>query len=102
MQIFPAVVRALKNKAARHALTEDLKQRAAQNRCNLDHQQFLIVVKLFNALLQNESPLDENGIAAQLLSLGDTFFRVSFFGALTSPTSVLLFDLLVNLGILII
>ena len=76
-QIYPAVVRALKNKTARHALTEDLKSHAAQNKCMLDHQQFLMVVKLFNALLQNESPLDENGIAAQLLPLGDTFYRVS-------------------------
>ena len=77
LQIYPAVVRALKNKTARHALTEDLKSHAAQNKCMLDHQQFLMVVKLFNALLQNESPLDENGIAAHILPLGDTFYRVS-------------------------
>ncbi|XP_067934289.1 myotubularin-related protein 13-like [Watersipora subatra] len=74
-KIYPAVVRALKNKASRHALTADLKSHAASNKCNLDHQQFLLVVKLFNALLQNESPLDENGIAAQLLPLADTFCR---------------------------
>ena len=70
-------MRALKNKTARHALTEDLKTHAALNKCQLDHQQFLMIVKLFNALLQNESPLDENGIAAQLLPLSNTFCRVS-------------------------
>ena len=69
-------MRALKNKTARQSLTEDLKHYAC-DKFMLDHNQFLLVVKLLNALLQNESPLDENGIAAQLLPLADTFCRVS-------------------------
>lgn len=75
------MVRALKNKSARHALTEDLRKRAASNKSMLDHQQFLLVVKLLNSLLQNESSLDENGIAAQIVPLGDTFYRVSHAAA---------------------
>lgn len=71
------MVRALKNKTARHSLTADLSKRATTHKSMLDHQQFLLVVKLLDALLQNESPMDENGIAAQILPLGDIFYRVS-------------------------
>jgi len=51
-QIFPAVLRALKNKATRLGLVEELSSHIKNNRAMLDHQQFDLVVKLLNCALQ--------------------------------------------------
>jgi len=51
-QIFPAVLRALKNKATRLGLVEELNSHIKNNRAQLDHQQFDLVVKLINCALQ--------------------------------------------------
>ena len=51
-QIFPAVLRALKNKATRLGLVEELSFHIKSNRAVLDHQQFDLVVKLINCALQ--------------------------------------------------
>ena len=52
LQIFPAVLRALKNKVARLALTSELAPYVNSNRSLLEHQQFDLVVKLLNCALQ--------------------------------------------------
>ena len=54
-QIFPAVLRALKNKATRLGLVEELSYHIKSNRAVLDHQQFDLVVKLLNCALQVRS-----------------------------------------------
>jgi len=51
-QIFPAVLRALKNKATRLGLVEELSYHIKSNRAVLDHPQFNLVVKLLNCALQ--------------------------------------------------
>ena len=55
MQIFPAVVRSLKSKVARMALTQELGQHIQTNRAMLEHQQFDLVVRLLNCALQVRS-----------------------------------------------
>jgi len=55
-QIFPAVLRALKNKATRLGLVEELSYHIKSNRAVLDHQQFDLVVKLLNCALQVHAP----------------------------------------------
>ena len=52
MQIFPAVLRALKSKVARLALVEELGYHVQSNRAMLEHQQFDMVVRLLNCALQ--------------------------------------------------
>jgi len=52
LQIFPAVLRALKNKETRLGLVEELSYHIKSNRAVLDHQQFNMVVKLINCALQ--------------------------------------------------
>ena len=47
----------------------------------LEHQQFDMVVRLLNCALQNESAMDENGIAAAILPLCTSFCRVSTRGS---------------------
>jgi len=59
LQIFPAVLRALKNKATRVSLVEELSFNIKSNRAMLDHQQFDLVVKLINCALQVQF-LDSN------------------------------------------
>ena len=54
-QIFPAVLNALKNKATRLGLVEELSSHIKNNRAMLDHQQFDLVVKLINCALQVDS-----------------------------------------------
>lgn len=76
-QIFPAVLRALKSRVARLALTQELSYHIRSNRAVLEHQQFDLVVKLLNCCLQNDSSMDENGVAAAILPLATTFYRVS-------------------------
>lgn len=75
-QIFPAVLRALKSRVARLALTQELSYHIRSNRAVLEHQQFDLVVKLLNCCLQNDSSMDENGVAAAILPLATTFCRV--------------------------
>ncbi|POI22168.1 hypothetical protein CIB84_014085, partial [Bambusicola thoracicus] len=48
----PAALRALKGKAARHCLTQELGLHVKQNRAILDHQQFDYVVRMMNCALQ--------------------------------------------------
>ena len=77
LQIFPAVLRALKGKVARLALVDELSFHVQSNRAMLEHQQFDMVVRLLNCALQNESAMDENGIAAAILPLCTSFCRVN-------------------------
>uniref|UniRef100_A0A8C3M9L7 Uncharacterized protein n=1 Tax=Geospiza parvula TaxID=87175 RepID=A0A8C3M9L7_GEOPR len=48
----PAALRALKGKAARHCLTQELGQHVKENRAILDHQQFDYIVRMMNCALQ--------------------------------------------------
>ena len=52
LQIFPAVLRALKSKVARVSLTQELSHHIQSNRAMLEHQQFDLVVRLLNCALQ--------------------------------------------------
>ncbi|KAL5006472.1 hypothetical protein ScPMuIL_015278 [Solemya velum] len=73
--IFPAVLRALKSKVARLSLTQELSHHIQSNRAMLEHQQFDLVVRLLNSALQNDSCMDENGVAAAILPIATTFCR---------------------------
>ena len=72
---FPAVIRALKSKAARLALCEELGSHVVGNQTMLEHQQFDLIVRLMNAALQDDSDIDMHGVAAALLPLACTFGR---------------------------
>lgn len=72
---FPAVLRALKSKAARLALCMELSQHVVGNKAMLEHQQFDLVVRLMNCALQDDSSMDEHGVAAALLPLATAFCR---------------------------
>ena len=72
---FPAVVRALKARVARLALCSELGQRVLGNKAMLEHQQFDLIVRLMNCALQDDSPIDEHGVAAALLPLATAFCR---------------------------
>ncbi|KAK8735253.1 hypothetical protein OTU49_005586 [Cherax quadricarinatus] len=72
---FPAVLRALKSKAARLALCTELSHHVQGNKAVLEHQQFDLVVRLMNCALQDDSPVDEHGVAATLLPLSTAFCR---------------------------
>lgn len=72
---FPAVVRALKNKTARLALTQELALHVTGNKAMLEHQQFDLVVRLMNCALQDDSSMDEYGVAAAILPLAMAFCR---------------------------
>ncbi|XP_040199118.1 myotubularin-related protein 5 isoform X4 [Rana temporaria] len=74
-KLHPAVLRALKGRAARQCLTQELNLHVQQNRAVLDHQQFDFVVRLMNCCLQDCTPLDEHYIAAALLPLVTAFCR---------------------------
>uniref|UniRef100_A0A8D0TVL6 SET binding factor 2 n=1 Tax=Sus scrofa TaxID=9823 RepID=A0A8D0TVL6_PIG len=52
----PAALRALKGKAARQCLTDELGLHVQQNRAILDHQQFDYVVRMMNCTLQKLAP----------------------------------------------
>ncbi|XP_036390666.1 myotubularin-related protein 13-like isoform X3 [Megalops cyprinoides] len=71
----PAALRALKGKAARQCLTEELRQHVQQNRAILDHQQFDYIVRMMNCALQDCSNSEEYTIAAALLPLTTAFYR---------------------------
>nr|DBA17604.1 TPA: hypothetical protein GDO54_003025 [Pyxicephalus adspersus] len=71
----PAALRALKGKAARQCLTEELGHHVQQNRAILNHQQFDYVIRMMNCTLQDCSSFEEFHIAAQLLPLATAFCR---------------------------
>ncbi|XP_065491467.1 myotubularin-related protein 13 isoform X7 [Caloenas nicobarica] len=71
----PAALRALKGKAARHCLTQELGLHVKQNRAILDHQQFDYIVRMMNCALQDCSSSEEYTIAAALLPLTTAFYR---------------------------
>lgn len=105
----PAVLRALKGRAARLCLTQELNQHVLQNRAVLDDQQFDYIVRMMNCTLQvslnskttncvelceiavsSGSPqdcshMDEHGVAAALLPLVTAFCRVSVMSVITRP-----------------
>ena len=66
----------MKSKVSRLALVEALKLNVQSNKAMLEHQQFDMVVKLLNCALQNDSSMDENGVAAEILPLSTVFCRV--------------------------
>ncbi|XP_051577558.1 myotubularin-related protein 13-like isoform X3 [Myxocyprinus asiaticus] len=71
----PAALRALKGKAARRCLTEELSLHVQQNRAILDHQQFDHIVRMMNCALQDCSSSEEYTVAAALLPLTTAFYR---------------------------
>ncbi|XP_032344928.1 myotubularin-related protein 13 isoform X3 [Camelus ferus] len=71
----PAALRALKGKAARQCLTDELGLHVQQNRAILDHQQFDYIIRMMNCTLQDCSSLEEYSIAAALLPLTSAFYR---------------------------
>ncbi|KAJ8396732.1 hypothetical protein AAFF_G00015700 [Aldrovandia affinis] len=71
----PAALRALKGKAARQCLTDELSQHVQQNRAILDHQQFDHIVRMMNCALQDCSSSEEYTVAAALLPLTTAFYR---------------------------
>ncbi|KAM6408238.1 myotubularin-related protein 13 isoform 4-T4 [Rhynochetos jubatus] len=71
----PAALRALKGKAARQCLTQELGLHVKQNRAILDHQQFDYIVRMMNCALQDCSSSEEYNIAAALLPLTTAFYR---------------------------
>uniref|UniRef100_A0A8C7KC34 SET binding factor 1 n=1 Tax=Oncorhynchus kisutch TaxID=8019 RepID=A0A8C7KC34_ONCKI len=75
LSLMPAVLRALKGRAARVCLTQELNQHVLQNRAVLDDQQFDYIVRMMNCTLQDCSHMDEHGIAAILLPLVTAFCR---------------------------
>uniref|UniRef100_A0A667ZQM2 SET binding factor 2 n=1 Tax=Myripristis murdjan TaxID=586833 RepID=A0A667ZQM2_9TELE len=71
----PAALRALKGKAARQCLTEELSLHVQQNRAILDHQQFDYIIRMMNCALQDCSTSEEYTVAAALLPLTTAFYR---------------------------
>uniref|UniRef100_A0A3B4FPV3 SET binding factor 2 n=1 Tax=Pundamilia nyererei TaxID=303518 RepID=A0A3B4FPV3_9CICH len=71
----PAALRALKGKAARQCLTEELSLHVQQNRAILDHQQFDYIIRMMNCALQDCSTSEEFTVAAALLPLSTAFYR---------------------------
>lgn len=72
---FPAVSRALKNQTARLALCMELGQHVVGNKAMLEHEQFDLIVRLMNCALQDDSSMDEHGVAAAFLPLATAFCR---------------------------
>lgn len=72
---FPAVLRALQSKQARLALCSELANHVSGTKAMLEHQQFDLVVRLMNCALQDDSSMDEHGVAAALLPLATIFCR---------------------------
>uniref|UniRef100_A0A674F6Q3 SET binding factor 2 n=1 Tax=Salmo trutta TaxID=8032 RepID=A0A674F6Q3_SALTR len=71
----PAALRALKGKAARQCLTEELSLHVQQNRAILNHQQFDYVIRMMNCALQDCSSSEEYAVASALLPLTTAFYR---------------------------
>ncbi|XP_055715970.1 myotubularin-related protein 13 [Phlebotomus papatasi] len=72
---FPAVLRTLKQRDARLTLCRELAKTVQGNKAMLEHQQFDLVVKLMNRALQDDTAMDEHGVAAALLPLSTVFCR---------------------------
>lgn len=72
---FPAVMRILKQRDARLTLCRELSSNVQGNKAVLDNQQFDLVVKLMNRALQDDSSIDEYGVAAALIPLSTAFCR---------------------------
>lgn len=72
---FPAVMRILKQRDARLTLCRELDKNVQGNKAVLDNLQFELVVKLMNRALQDDSAIDEYGVAAALLPLSAAFCR---------------------------
>ncbi|XP_064423329.1 myotubularin-related protein 13 isoform X2 [Latimeria chalumnae] len=70
-----AALRALKGKAARVCLTQELNKHVQQNLTLLDHQQFDYIVRMMNCALQHCSSSEEYTVAAALLPLTTAFCR---------------------------
>uniref|UniRef100_H2Y621 Myotubularin-related protein 13 n=1 Tax=Ciona savignyi TaxID=51511 RepID=H2Y621_CIOSA len=76
-KIFQAVLRALKSRSARSALTLELTS-YSKSHPQLDNQQFDYIARLINSALQDSSgQLDENTLAADLLPVVTAFYRTS-------------------------
>ncbi|XP_076328826.1 myotubularin-related protein 13-like isoform X2 [Tachypleus tridentatus] len=71
----PAVLRALKNKTSRLALTQELAQHVTGNKAILEHQQFDLIIRLMNCALQDDSSMVEHEVAASILPLAMAFCR---------------------------
>uniref|UniRef100_A0A673CTB2 SET binding factor 2 n=1 Tax=Sphaeramia orbicularis TaxID=375764 RepID=A0A673CTB2_9TELE len=71
----PAALRALKGKAARQCLTEELSLHVQQNRAILDHQQFDYIIRMMNCAIQDCSSSEEYTVASALLPLSTAFYR---------------------------
>ncbi|XP_041841108.1 myotubularin-related protein 13 isoform X2 [Melanotaenia boesemani] len=71
----PAALRALKGRAARQCLTEELSLHVQQNRAILDHQQFDYTIRMMNCALQDCSSSEEYTVASALLPLSTAFYR---------------------------
>uniref|UniRef100_A0AAQ6A780 SET binding factor 2 n=1 Tax=Amphiprion ocellaris TaxID=80972 RepID=A0AAQ6A780_AMPOC len=71
----PAALRALKGKAARQCLTDELSLHVQQNRAIMDHQQFDYIIRMMNCALQDCSSSEEFTVAAALLPLSTAFYR---------------------------
>ncbi|KAK1798181.1 hypothetical protein P4O66_000499 [Electrophorus voltai] len=75
LRALPAALRALKGRAARQCLTEELSVHVQQSRAILDHQQFDHIVRLMNCALQDCSNSEEFTVAAALLPHTTAFYR---------------------------
>uniref|UniRef100_A0A8C6LER1 SET binding factor 2 n=1 Tax=Nothobranchius furzeri TaxID=105023 RepID=A0A8C6LER1_NOTFU len=71
----PAALRALKGKAARQCLTDELSLHVQQNRAILDHKQFDYVIRMMNCAIQDCSTSEEYTVATALLPLSTAFYR---------------------------
>ncbi|XP_070610727.1 myotubularin-related protein 5 isoform X3 [Erythrolamprus reginae] len=74
-KLLPAVLRAMKSRAARQCLSHELNLHVQQNRAMLDPQQFDFIVRMMNCCLQDCNATDEHGVAAALLPLVTAFCR---------------------------
>ncbi|XP_070563333.1 myotubularin-related protein 13-like isoform X5 [Ptychodera flava] len=72
---FPAVLRSLKSRVVRNALTRELSTHAHQNRAMLESQQFDLIVRLMNCALQEDACSEEHAVATALLPLTASFCR---------------------------
>ncbi|XP_077995141.1 myotubularin-related protein 13-like isoform X2 [Glandiceps talaboti] len=72
---FPAVLRSLKSRVVRNALTKELALHALQNRAMLESQQFDLIVRLMNCALQEDACSEEHAVSTALLPLTAVFCR---------------------------
>ena len=67
----PAVLRALKGRAARVCLTQELNQHVLQNRAVLDDQQFDYIVRMMNCTLQVHADATKMSLSSTQSSIVD-------------------------------